>query len=90
MVPVRWVKPGSRHHNVVHYVHQDLVLRTDDTDRVTVLWPKKGKKGPEKWDAVIVQNPPSLSLSPNQKEGLGTRLNDATVPITIKSKLLYV
>ena len=68
MVPVRWIKPGSRHHNVVHY----LVLRTD-TDRVTVLWPKKGKKEPEKWDAIIVQDS-----------------SDATVPITIKSKLLYV
>ena len=61
MVPGRWIKPGSRHHNVVHYVHRDLVLRTN-TDRVTVLWPKKGKKGPEKWDAVIVQDSSNASV----------------------------
>ena len=73
MVPVRWIKPGSRHHSVVHYVHCDLVLPTDTADRVTILWPKKGKKEPEKWNAVIVHDS-----------------SDATVPITIKSKLLHV
>ena len=46
MVPVRWIRPGSRHHNVVHYVHRDLVHPTESSassDRVTVFWPKRRK-----------------------------------------------
>ena len=65
MVPVKWIKPGSRHHNVVHYVHQDLIHPTDTADQVIVFWPRKGKKEAEKWDAVLPLMPdlphPSLS-----------------------------
>lgn len=50
MVPVRWERPGSRHHGVVHYVNSDLVIDLhDEPGKVKVLWPRKGIKGPEEW-----------------------------------------
>ena len=75
MVPVKWIKPGSRHHNVVHYVHQDLIHPTDTADQVIVFWPRKGKKKAEKWDAVLVKD---------------TTDARSTTPITIESKLLRI
>ena len=52
---------------MVHYVHRDLVLPTDTANRVTVLWPKKGKKEPEKWHAVIVHDSSDATVLVTQK-----------------------
>ena len=55
MVAIKWERPGSRHHGVVHYVHQDIVKDVpDQPGKVMVLWPKKGKKEPEVWDGYKV------------------------------------
>jgi hypothetical protein len=49
MIAVRWDKPGSRHHNVVHkdLVRQVHVPGPPDSNRAIVLWPRKGKKDSE-------------------------------------------
>ena len=45
MVAVKWKKPGSQHHGVVHYVHQDIVKNiAGQPGNVQVLWPKKREK----------------------------------------------
>ena len=59
MVPVKWIQARyiySRHHNVVHYLYQDLIHPTDIADQVIVFWPRKGKKKAQKWDAVLVKD----------------------------------
>lgn len=47
MVPVRWERPGSRYHCVIHLVSTSLVKGMNDHE-VVVMWPCKGKE-PESW-----------------------------------------
>lgn len=68
MVAVKWDKPGSRHHGVVHYVHQDLVKDVaGQPGKVLVLWPKKGKKEPEVWDGYRVDFQSDEPARPHSK-----------------------
>ena len=62
MVAVKWDRPGSRHHGVVHYVHQDIVHDVPgQPGRVEVLWPRKGKKtAPETWQGNRMDNDTGL------------------------------
>ena len=45
MVPVRWERPGSHYHGVVHLVSRTLVQPSGEQEKVVVLWPHKGGKG---------------------------------------------
>ena len=67
MIVVRWDKPGSRHHNVVHYVSKDLLHQVPDSNRVIVMWPRKGKKDPERWEAVLETSKVIKSTTPASK-----------------------
>ena len=46
LVAVKWNRPGSRFHGVVHFVSKALVTPNPTTttgNDVVVLWPRKGK-----------------------------------------------
>ena len=56
MLAVCWDRPGSRYHNVVHFVYTDLVEEVPGhPGRVIVMWPKKGNEGVEKWEGNKVE-----------------------------------
>ena len=55
MVPVRWERPGSRYHGVVHFVSRTLVQQSGEQGKVVVLWPRKGGKPPVRWDGELVE-----------------------------------
>ena len=58
------------------YMHTEILVHpTASSDRVTVFWPKKGKKELEKWDAEVVGEDASADTS--------------ATPIDIKRKLLH-
>lgn len=53
LVAVKWIRPGHRHHNVVHLVSRSLVKpHPDGDDRVIVRWPLKGKE-PDNWEGTL-------------------------------------
>ena len=47
LVAVKWDRPGSRFHGVVHSVPHDLVDHTGEEGRVVVWWPRRA--GGKKW-----------------------------------------
>lgn len=56
LVAVKWDKPGSVYHGVVHFVSKDLVKDIPGKPgKVHVLWPRKGKKEPELWEGFLVE-----------------------------------
>ena len=62
MVPIKWDRPGSRYHGVVHFVAASMVKEGDGPGRVVVMWPRKGKE-PEKWIGTRVDDPDATSTS---------------------------
>ena len=55
LIAVKWNRPGSRFHGVVHLVSKAIVTPATGgagTD-VVVLWPRKGKPA-DRWEGVLV------------------------------------
>ena len=56
ILAVNWNRSGSRYHNVVHFVHPDIVEEVPGPPgRDIVMWSKKGNKGVEKWNGNKVE-----------------------------------
>ena len=54
IVAVKRDKPSSRFHGKVHLISASMIKEKDDSGRVVVHWPKKGKgKKAEVWEGTL-------------------------------------